>query len=182
MKDRKDGDKVMKIGLLFGCFIPMHVGHLDMIKQAISENDKIILGVCGYAEDRGKDFINFTERQKLIRNKFAYNESVIISVVDDKKIGLTGKFDEEAWKNWSKEYFTNAGINPNDNTIEFTWYTGDKQYIDELSKIYPKHNFILLDKTRRNISGTEIREHLESNLMNIDIDFLRYIYATKVFS
>ena len=171
----------MKIGLVFGCFIPMHVGHNFMIRRARTENDKIILGICGYDDDRGKDFIDFQTRQRIIQNKYKTDENIILSVVDDKKIGLTGKFDEEAWKTWSDEYFTNAGIDPNDKTVEFTWYTGDKQYIDELAKIFPSHKFVLLDKRAYRISGTEIRDNLKGNLTKIDRDFLKYIYDNMAF-
>ena len=37
----------MKIGIVFGCFIPLHQGHEYLIDCAIKENDKIIIGVCG---------------------------------------------------------------------------------------------------------------------------------------
>ena len=37
-----------KVGLVFGCFIPMHKGHLYMIDKALEENDRIVLGVCGF--------------------------------------------------------------------------------------------------------------------------------------
>ena len=57
----------MKIGIVFGCFIPLHQGHLSLINKAIQENDKVIIGVCGFDDDRGKDFISFKTRIELIK-------------------------------------------------------------------------------------------------------------------
>lgn len=48
----------MKIGITFGCFIPLHVGHMAMIERSVRENDRTIIAVCGYDDDRGKDFIH----------------------------------------------------------------------------------------------------------------------------
>ncbi|MBP3824563.1 MAG: adenylyltransferase/cytidyltransferase family protein, partial [Butyrivibrio sp.] len=50
------------IGIVFGCFIPFHKGHESLVKRALDENDRMIIAVCGYQEDRGKDFLPFTVR------------------------------------------------------------------------------------------------------------------------
>lgn len=170
-----------KVGLVFGCFIPMHKGHLYMIDKALEENDRIVLGVCGFDDDRGKDFIPFKVRQELLTSKYRYNDKVTLSIVDDKKIGLEGKFDENAWRIWGKEFFTNANVDPDDANIEFTWYTGEQRYIDEIQKVYPKHTFVLLDRGINTISGTAIRNDLKHNLTQIDPVFLRYIFDVYSF-
>ena len=36
-----------RVGITFGCFIPLHKGHLSIIKQAETENNSVILGVTG---------------------------------------------------------------------------------------------------------------------------------------
>lgn len=163
----------MNVGIVFGCFIPLHRGHLNIIERALKENDMVIIGICGYAEDRGKDFLPFAERQRLMQNRFGDNEKVILSVVDDRKIGLTGKFDEEAWKIWSKEFFTNAKIDPEDDQYNFTWYTGDKRYVDTLYTVFPKHSFFL--QARGELSGTLIRQDYRKYKNLIDEDFYEYL-------
>lgn len=62
---------MQKIGIVFGCFIPMHKGHESLIKRALSENDGMIIGVCGYRADRGRDFLDFEARFKLVTDMFA---------------------------------------------------------------------------------------------------------------
>ena len=99
-----------RVGIAFGCFIPFHAGHQRMIDVALNENDKLLLGVCGKDTDRGQAYIPFKDRQKLIQEKFGDDPDITISVVDDDKIGLTGKFDVEAWKTWADEFFINAKI------------------------------------------------------------------------
>ena len=141
----------MKVGIVFGCFIPMHKGHQYMIETALRENDRVALGICGYDADRGKDFIPFKDRQTIIKDKYANDNRFLLSVVDDKKIGLEGKFDENAWRIWGAEFFKNAHLDPNDSDIVFTWYTGEQRYIDELQKVYPNHIFVLLNRNINNI-------------------------------
>ena len=72
-----------------------------------------------------------------MKKKFKDNPKVIISVVDDKKIGLTGKFDLDAWKTWSTEFFDQAHIDPNCGEV-FVWYMGERDYADKLKQIFTR--------------------------------------------
>lgn len=47
--------------------------------------------------------------------------------------------------------------------------------------VYPAHNFCKLDKTKVNISGTEIRSNPEKNKENIDEIFRRYLEDNHIF-
>ena len=167
----------MKIGIVFGCFIPLHQGHLSLINKAIQENDKVIIGVCGFDDDRGKDFISFKTRIELIKTKYKDNPNITVVSVDDKNIGLTGKFDISSWKIWSNELFHNANIQSN--TEHITWYTGEQSYVDKLQEIYPKHNFCLVNRNKINISGTKIRENPTKYKEYIDKDFYTYLREIK---
>ena len=104
---------MIKIGIVFGCFIPMHKGHESLIKRALDENDKIILAVCGYQADRGRDFIDFETRIRLVQKMYENDKDRIIVIkIDDKKLGLDGTFTHENWVLWGDELFANAGISP----------------------------------------------------------------------
>ena len=146
----------MKIGIVFGCFIPLHQGHEYLIDCAIKENDKIIIGVCGKDTDRGQYFIPFKDRIALMR-KIYNNPNITISVIDDAKLQLDGTFTYNNWRIWANELFTNANYNPNDN--QYTWYMGEPSYYEKLKMIYPKHIFKVFDRTINTISGTKIREN-----------------------
>lgn len=165
-----------KVGIVFGCFIPLHKGHLSLIDKAL-ENDKVVIGVCGYDLDRGKDFIPFKDRIELIKEIFKDLTIDVVSV-DDHKIGLTGKFDLESWKVWCNELFKNADLNPLEN--EITWYLGEQSYLEMLKKIYPKHTFELVERTVIPVSGTMIRENPKENIKEIHPVFIEYLKEKNI--
>lgn len=72
----------MRIGITFGCFIPLHTGHLWMINKALTENDMVIIGVCGYDNDRGKDFIPFRDRYELMSQIYGSDPRIKIALID----------------------------------------------------------------------------------------------------
>lgn len=162
----------MKLGIAFGCFIPLHSGHVKMIEECISNNDLSIIAVCGYNDDRGKDFIPFLDRYHLIMQKYA-NSGVIIVMIDDKKIGLHGAFDKEAWTIWGKELFRQANIEPCQHIV--TWYTGETAYAARLLEVYPKHRIQILSRSDINISGSMIRENPSKYKDYIDPIFAKYL-------
>lgn len=168
---------MIKIGIVFGCFIPMHKGHESLIKRALDENDKIILAVCGYQTDRGRDFIDFETRIRLVQKMYENDKDRIIVIkIDDKKLGLDGTFTHENWVLWGNELFANAGISPD--SAHFTWYTGEPSYVDKLGAIYPDHTFTLVDRQVIKTSGTEIRNNPNEHENEINSVFLEYLRST----
>ncbi len=173
----------MKVGIVFGCFIPMHVGHLRLIERAGKENEQMIIAVCGYDGDRGEGFLPFRERIELMDRWISsfinrdrgprdtgYLARPVAVCVDDHKIGLTGTFSEEAWRTWGGELFLQSRMSPDEN--EFTWYMGEERYVEKLSKIYPAHWFVLAGRDGIRISGTEIRENWRKHEQEIAPVFL----------
>ena len=169
----------MRIGIIFGCFIPFHTGHIWMINKAFNENDLLIIGVCGYDDDRGKDFISFRERFKLMYNLYGHDSRTMVVPIDDKKLDLDGTFTLENWRLWCNELFQNAHIDPELND-EFTWYSGEKSYLSKISTLYPKHKFELLDRSIKAVSGTMIRENPEKYKRFIHPAFREYLYEKGI--
>lgn len=157
-------------GIMFGCFIPLHSGHMSLIKQAISENDRVIIGVCGSDFDRGKDFIPFFKRIELMEQ--IYPQCIVVPV-DDKKIGMDGSFSLYNWRVWCDELFTQAKVDPKKHN--FTWYTGEPSYVEKLSQIYPLHHFKLADRSNLQISGTMIRKNPKKYEGYINDIFCKYL-------
>ncbi|MEE3344431.1 MAG: adenylyltransferase/cytidyltransferase family protein [Bacilli bacterium] len=166
----------MKIGIVFGCFIPLHKGHLFLINNAIKDNDKVIIGVCGKDNDRGKDFIPFKDRITLMQTKYPNH---IVVPIDDNKLHLDGSFSMNNWILWGNELFTNANLNPNDNNI-YTWYMGEPSYKEKLAQIYPNHKFKLYNRGNLGVSGTKIRENTMENIKYIDKDFINYLRDKQI--
>ena len=162
----------MKVGIVFGCFIPLHQGHEYLIDCALKENDALIIGVCGKDTDRGQDFIPFRDRIKLMKK--IYNQpNITISVVDDAKLQLDGTFTYDNWCKWSNELFTNANYNPNEN--QYTWYMGEPSYYEKLKLIFPNHKIKVFDRNVNPLSGTKIRENLTEYTNFINKTFLDYL-------
>lgn len=165
------------VGIVLGCFIPLHEGHKVLIHRALTECDEVLIVVCGYDDDRGKDFIPYKDRIKLMKQIYNHKDypNVTVTSVDDKKIGLTGKFDLESWKLWCEEMWIQSGWQPNGD--EYTWYLGEQSYVDHISKLYPKHHFYLADRTCIPISGTIIREN--PRIYDNMIDPIFYLYLSS---
>lgn len=53
----------MKTALLIGRFQPFHLGHLDALTQALSENDRVLIGI-GSSEDNYTDDNPFTAGER----------------------------------------------------------------------------------------------------------------------
>lgn len=164
-----------RVGITFGCFIPLHKGHLSIIEQAETENNSVILGVTGYDMDRGRDFIPFLRRVRLMHSIYASHPKITISEVDDRAIGLTGTFSLSAWKRWCEELFYNAGYLPDDPRNEYHWYIGEQSYIEKIKTLYPEHHFHLMDRSIIPVSGTAIRENPEKYAGDIHPVFMDYL-------
>lgn len=153
------GFDTVKTGIVFGCFIPLHEGHLSLIEKSWEQNDRTILAVCGYAGDRGEGFLPFPERASLMRRLYGDHPRTCVVTVDDRKLGLTGTFSLEAWKTWSEELFANAGCCPHDERVQYQWYLGEDAYATKLMRLYPSHRFHVADRSAVPVSGTQIREN-----------------------
>lgn len=169
-----------KIGITFGCFIPLHKGHISMIDLSLKDNDITVIGVCGYDEDRGENFIPYRKRCELVTEIYKNNKNVKVVYVDDKKLGLDGTFTLENWTSWCNEIFQNSEINPQNNDYDITWYFGEDSYFDKISKLYPTHHFCLLNRDEIKISGTEIRKNVEKYADFIHPRFLKYLKGEKI--
>ena len=167
----------MRVGIVFGCFIPMHQGHIRMINKALQENDKIILTLCGFPDDRGKDFLPFAERWKLLQQIYGDFPNITLCCIDDKKLGLDGSLSKENWHIWAQEMFKQSGYDPEQH--DYTWYTGEASYVENISPSYPGHRFVLLDRHRLPISGTMIRTNPEQYKQYIDPHFYYQIINIK---
>lgn len=168
----------MKIGIVFGCFIPLHAGHMSLIDEAVRNNDRVIIGVCGSSHDRGRDFIPFPDRLALMKKRYS-SEKFIVVPVDDEKIGMDGTFTRNNWIIWGKELFDQAGIDPNAADTTFTWYTGEESYREKLGTIYTSHIIKVADRKAIPISGTQIRSSVQELVNQIAPEFIDYLNKRK---
>ena len=171
-----------RTGIVFGCFIPLHDGHISVMNKALKENDKLYIVVCGHKGDRGDSFIPFEDREMLMKKfiKCYYptqRQNIIFVVsVDDFNIHPDGDFSKVSWEGWINEFFKTSKACTDDT---YTWYTGEENYISEMKKTRPNDNFILMDRSVIKISGTMIRDNLDKYSYHVPLVYLNYLKERK---
>ena len=156
------------VGIVFGCFAPLHQGHLDAIMRAKKENDGGCLVVLsGYENDRGSDIMPFNKRYRYIREYFADDDLVSVYAIDEAELGIAGYNDK--WDIWLAECrniwdIAARGTNP-------VWYVGEPEYKDALEA--RGHKVVLLDRSDNPISATMIRENPVKHWDKIAFPFRR---------
>lgn len=167
----------MKIGICFGCYSPMHQGHLDLIMKAKKMNEFTHVFVCGYDEDPRGQLLNLKKRYNIIRN-FLKDETISVHMLNDSEIGLDQSMSENNWYIWlgalAKQVKSNIG-----DTI--TFYVAEEQYVDDIMSAVKKGVFEnrtihveLADRTKNPISGTMCRENPIKNWFKIAQPFRAY--------
>ena len=75
-----------RIGIVFGTFAPMHVGHVDLITKAKRANDNVLVIVSGSntQEDRGtRAGLSLNRRFRYVREVFYDDELVVVDKLDE---------------------------------------------------------------------------------------------------
>ncbi len=158
----------MKVGIVFGTFAPMHMGHMDVINIAKEESDKVIVICCGHGGDRGYPLFPLEKRLELAQREFQDDEKVFVTCLVDT--------DPEIKKHWNQQQIWNYWV---DRMLlllfqkelivakdELLFYTSEPDYAELLSST-PQHINVHLCERIRKISGTMIRENIDQNFDQI---------------
>lgn len=163
------------IGVVFGSFAPLHQGHLDLIMRAKKENDGGCLVICcGYDGDKGEPLMPHKKRYRYMREFFADDDKVAVYAINDTEIGAEDY--PNGWGKWMEAFediFDKATVAPfRMNSPRCNWYVGDKNYADDLAKLY--QNAILVDRVADNpICATMIRQNPVKHWDKITFPFRR---------
>ena len=165
----------MKVGITFGGYCPMHQGHLDLIMQAKKDNDICYVIVCGYDNEPRADEIGLTlnRRFSLVKQMFKDDEQIRVLQVNDTKLGIDESMSDSNWDVWlsyiARQINNMEVILNTKGYINYTWYVGEKSYVDALEKRkYDKFTFagwniidnvVYVERTINPISATMIREN-----------------------
>ena len=149
----------MNVGIVFGTFAPMHLGHLDVIKIAKEEMDKVIVICCGHEGDRGYPLFPLSKRIEMATRQFSDDCQVYVTELYDT--------DPEIKKNWNQQQIGNYWVDRmllklfQEELIvakdRLVFYTSEGDYT-ELLKNTPQHIEVHKSSRVRPISGTMIRE------------------------
>lgn len=146
----------MRVGITFGCYCPLHQGHLDVIMRAKKENDLTFVFVCGYDNDRGGDVLPLIKRYRIIAN-YLKDDCVVVGKIDDTQLGLDESMSDSNWKIWVEEarsqmeqYLVGAS------EVQYTWYVSESEYKTAIEKL-GIGECVLMDRTKNPVSGTLCR-------------------------
>ena len=183
----------MKVGITFGGYCPMHMGHLDLIMKAKKENDVCFVVVCGYdGEERGESIgLTLNRRYSLVKQMFKDDEQIKVLKVNDTELGIDESMSESNWDIWLKcverqieKFGQHIGC-----STKFTWYVGEESYVNSLEKrIYDEDLYnevfcidkvVYVERSKNPISATMIRENPIKYWNKIALPFRQY-FSTNI--
>ncbi|MDR0297499.1 MAG: nicotinamide-nucleotide adenylyltransferase [Streptococcaceae bacterium] len=150
-----------KIGVYFGTFAPLHVGHQQQIYKCASLNEGVLLVVSGADNDRGsKVGLHLEKRFRYLREAFNDEECVKVAQLDETDLPAF----PNGWDEWSARLFETIRENTREEGLEVTFYVGEEDYVTELTKRFPvadgnSYAVEIADRADIQISATEIREN-----------------------
>jgi cytidyltransferase-like protein len=166
----------MKVGLVFGTFAPMHLGHMDVYNIAKKEMDKVVIICCGHEGDRGYPLFPIEKRYELIQKEFADDDKTGVTMLYDTDPEIKKHWDrQQVWNYWVDRMllhlFQKGMILAED---ELMYYTSEADYA-ELIEATPQRIKVHLCQRIRPVSGTMIRDNLSDNMDQIVPSFREYL-------
>ncbi|MEE8858407.1 MAG: nicotinamide-nucleotide adenylyltransferase [Leuconostoc mesenteroides] len=174
--DDLQGDK---IGVFFGTLAPMHVGHQAEIYKAAALNDGVVVIASGYTNDRGYQIgLSVEKRFRYLREAFSDETDIKVDYINEDNIPMM----PDGWDEWTRIIVETVKRNIVNKDATITFYTGEKNYKNQLETRLPKNGQFkvsLMDRTVLKISATDIRKDPIGNWDYINRVFRRH-FAKKV--
>lgn len=151
----KEKLKGKRIGIVFGTFVPCHVGQLEVIMKAKKENDGCVVVVSGYEGDSGEQFgLDVYRRFRYMRELFANDNQIYVVKADESHLPEY----TESWDAWLDLVEVKIHGTLHDPAAQKIWYVGEEAYAKELSEL-TTDEVIVVDDSIYNVSGEGIREN-----------------------
>lgn len=154
-KEDLSGDR---IGVFFGTFAPLHVGHQAEIYKAAALNDGVLVVTSGYTGDRGEKIgLPLRKRFRYLRQAFADEWQIKVDYLNEDHMPKM----PNGWDVWLAKLIAIVKRNILNKDAKIIFYTGEQDYKDEIEKRLgddPQYSVSLMDRTILNISATKIRQ------------------------
>ena len=177
MVKRKKLEQVRSLGIVFGTFAPLHVGHIDVIHQAKRHNDGVLTLVSGYDGDRGdKIGLGLSKRFRYTRETFHDDDLVIVDKLDENDIpGYPN-----GWVEWLAKIDASIAQHVTfQNEAKIVVYCGEPEYQEQINLLRPEWECVLVDRSIIKISATMIRSNPRAHWQAIAGPFRRH-FSTNI--
>ncbi|MGL4694758.1 AAA family ATPase [Enterococcus larvae] len=145
-----------KIGVFFGTWAPMHIGHISAVHQAKRLCEGVVLAVSGYEGDRGDEIgLNLEKRFRYTRETFRDDELIVVGKIDETRIPRY----PQGWVQWLGMLEELIADNCEVENIEITIFVGEGEYKEMLQQLRPAWQVVLIDRQLLPISATCIRKN-----------------------
>lgn len=149
----------MRIGMVLGCFAPLHKGHMELILRAKKENDKCYVIVCGYDGDKGEPLLPLKKRIRYVKETFKNDPLVEVISVNDTELGIDQSMSDSNWEKWMGALV--GQMKNYDMIYDKVWYVGEPAYVKPIKKYGFGYTteVVLVDRQILPISATMIRNN-----------------------
>ena len=149
----------MKIGMVLGCFAPLHKGHMELILRAKKENDKCYVIVCGHDGDKGEPLLPLKKRIRYVKETFKNDQLVEVISVNDTELGIDQSMSDSNWEKWMGALV--GQMKNYDMIYDKVWYVGEPAYVEPIKKYGFGYTteVVLVDRQVLPISATMIRNN-----------------------
>lgn len=150
------------VGLVFGTFAPMHVGHVDLIQTAKKSNTGgclVLVSGTDTESDRGHQIgLGVSKRARYAREVFAEDPLVVVEKIDEQHIPAY----PDGWAEWVS-LVAEQVTKQTENLLHLTVYCGEEEYKAPLETYLVNHfksfSVVVVDRQVIPISATAIRNN-----------------------
>lgn len=158
-------EKRFKNGLVLGKFMPVHNGHIHLIREAQKQCEKVYVMVCSIESEP----INGRLRYNWVYNIFVYDEDIKVMHCEDENPQYEHECDtkDEFYSYWTKSVY--------DRIPKLDAVFTSEDYGDDFAE-YLGIEHVLVDKERKTypVSGTMIRENPYENWAHVPTEVRGY--------
>lgn len=143
---------MLKLGIVFGSYAPMHQGHLECVYMAKKQCDKVAVFVCGRQGDKGYPNMPVKKRYQMVREFFDGDNLVDVHLIDE--IALNIPEYPNGWERWLEEIdyvrFVRYSM-----CQDVLYYVGDDEYAEGLHE--RGREVVKIERELNPVSATMIR-------------------------
>ena len=162
--------KKIETGVFIGKFLPLHLGHVKTIFKYSKKCKKFFL-ILADSNERSASICTeanlpiILPEQRLVWLKKIFGDKKNIQIEKMPK-GMLETFPD-GLEEWKENLFNITKAK------EITWFV-DKNYLDISHKVFPEINFVGFDRTKINISASEIRNSISENKKYLPKEVFEY--------